>query len=182
MPYTVLMPVIAATVLHGGPHTLGFLMTASGVGALTGALYLASRTSVLGLGRVMVMATITFGAGLTIFAFSHVLWLSLLVLPIVGGGMMVEMASTNTILQTVVDEQLRGRVMAFYAMAFLGTAPIGSLIAGVFAARFGAPLTIAFGGAACVIAGIVFAIQLPALRTLVRPVYIARGVIPSVDG
>jgi hypothetical protein len=92
------------------------------------------------------------------------------------------MASTNTILQTVVDEHLRGRVMAFYAMAFLGTAPIGSLIAGVAAARIGAPLTIAFGGAACVIAGIVFAIQLPALRTLVRPVYIARGVIPSVDG
>src|SRR5581483_5110697 len=135
LPYTVLMPAIASTVLHGGPHTLGFLMTASGLGALVGALYLASRPSVLGLGRVMVFATLAFGASLIAFSLSRWLWLSLVVLPFVGGGMMVETASTNTILQTIVEERLRGRVMAFYTMAFLGTAPIGSLIAGILADR-----------------------------------------------
>src|SRR5690349_14800106 len=129
MPYTVLMPDIASRTLHGGPHTLGVLMTASGLGAVGGALYLASRRSVLGLGRVMGFATAAFGAGLVAFALARSLWVALLVLPIVGAGMMIEMASTNTILQTIVEEDLRGRVMSFYTMAFLGTAPIGSLIA-----------------------------------------------------
>ncbi|HWG33531.1 MAG TPA: MFS transporter, partial [Gemmatimonadaceae bacterium] len=127
MPYTVLMPAIATQTLHGGAHTLGFLMTASGVGALIGALYLASRLSVIGLEDVSAMATITFGFGLIGFALSRQLWLSLAILPIVGAGFMVQMASINTIIQTLVDERLRGRVMAFYVMAFLGTAPIGSL-------------------------------------------------------
>ncbi|HEY7393596.1 MAG TPA: MFS transporter, partial [Gemmatimonadaceae bacterium] len=110
MPYTVLMPIIATKVLHGGPHTLGFLMTASGLGAVVGALYLASRRSVLGLGRVMVVATTTFGAALVLFSFARSLPMALTVLPFVGGGMMVEMASTNTILQTVTVDHLRGRV------------------------------------------------------------------------
>ncbi len=177
MPYTILMPAIAATTLHGGPHTLGFLMTASGAGALVGAFYLASRSSVLGLGRVMVVATMMFGAGLVLFSFSRWLWLSLLILPIVGGGMMVELASTNTMLQTIVEERLRGRVMAFYAMAFLGTAPIGSLIGGVLAARIGAANTILIGGIACIIAGIWFATKLGALSALLRPIYIEKGII-----
>ena len=153
MPYTVLMPAIASVRLHGGPHTLGFLMTASGLGALAGALYLASRNSVLGLGRAMVLSTIAFGIGLAAFSQSRVLWLSLLLLPVVGGGMMVETAATNTILQTIVEEQMRGRVMSFYTMAFLGTAPLGSLIADVAADRIGAPTTILLGGIACVAAG-----------------------------
>ena len=130
MPYTVLMPAIATKVLHGDSHTLGFLMTASGCGALAGALYLASRRTVLGLGRVIAIAACTFGVGLVLFSLSRSTLLSLLVLPVAGAGMMVTMASTNTVLQTIVEERLRGRVMAFYAMAFLGTAPIGSLIAG----------------------------------------------------
>ena len=177
MPYTVLMPAIASSLLHGGPHTLGFLMTASGAGALVGALYLASRPSVVGLGMVMVRATMVFGASLVVFSLSRNLWLSLAVLPFVGGGMMVETASTNTVLQTIVEERLRGRVMSFYAMAFLGTAPIGSLLAGVLAARIGATQTIMWGGLACIVAGVWFAYNLEGLRELVRPIYLEKGII-----
>ena len=179
MPYSVLMPVIAAQVLHGGAHTLGFLMTASGVGALVGALYLAYRQSIVGLGKVMVLSTFVFGIGLAAFGFSKTLWLSLVLLTVVGGGMTIEMASTNTIIQTIVEERLRGRVMAFYAMAFLGTAPIGSLLAGVLADRIGAPATIVIGGLACIVAGVWFSRKLPALSELVRPIYVARGIIPD---
>jgi MFS family permease len=177
MPYTVLMPAISATVLHGGAHTLGFLMTASGVGALVGALYLASRHSVVGLGRLMVLSTAAFGAGLVCFSFSRTLWLSLLVLPVVGAGMMVTMAATNTIIQTVVPEELRGRVMAFYTMAFLGTAPIGSLLAGVAADRIGTQRTILLGGVLCLGAAGWFAMRLPQFRVLVRPIYVERGIL-----
>jgi MFS family permease len=179
MPYTVLMPAIATDRLHGGAHTLGFLMTASGLGALAGALYLASRNSVLGLGRAMVFSTIAFGAGLMAFSQSKLLWLSLLLLPVVGGGMMVETASTNTILQTIVEERMRGRVMSFYTMAFLGTAPLGSLFAGLLADRIGASMTILLGGLACVAAGIWFGWRLPSLRALLRPIYVQKGIIPS---
>jgi MFS family permease len=181
MPYTVLMPAIAANVLHGGPHTLGYLMTSSGVGALAGAFYLASRRSVLGLGKVMVLATGAFGVGLVIFSLSHVLWLSLLILPVVGGGMMVEMASTNTILQTVVADDMRGRLMSFYAMAFLGTAPLGSLMAGFVADRIGPLNTITVGGVACIIAAGIFAVRLPVLRQHVRPIYIERGILVAAE-
>ena len=177
MPYSVLMPAIATSVLHGDSHTLGFLMTASGFGALVGALYLASRASVLGLGRVIAMAAVTFGIGLILFSLSRKLLLSLAVLPVVGAGMMVTMASTNTVLQTIVEERLRGRVMAFYAMAFLGTTPIGSLIAGVVADRIGPTATIGLGGVACIAGGIWFAVKLPKLRAQVRPIYIERGII-----
>jgi len=178
MPYTVLMPVIAGQVLHGGPGTLGLLMTATGVGALAGTLYLASRQSVVGLGRVMMYATLLFGASLIAFSLSRVFWLSLAVLPLVGAGLIVQMAATNTVLQTIVDDRFRGRVMAFYTMAFLGTAPIGSLIAGVLADRIGAPATIAAGGAACVACGLWFRSKLPLLRRLVRPIYVERGILP----
>ena len=181
MPYTVLMPMISSTILHGGAHTLGFLMTASGVGALAGALYLASRSSVLGLGRIMVLSTATFGVGLVVFSLSRTLWFALLALPFVGAGMMITMASTNTIIQTVVSEELRGRVMAFYTMAFLGTAPIGSLLAGVAADRIGPTATVRFGGVACIAAALWFASRLPALRLLVRPIYVERGIIASAE-
>jgi MFS family permease len=181
MPYTVLMPAIAANVLHGGPHTLGYLMTASGFGALAGAFYLASRRSVLGLGRVMVLATASFGAGLIAFALSRVLWLSLLLLPVVGGGMMVEMASTNTILQTIVEDEMRGRVMAFYTMAFLGTAPLGSLLAGFVADHIGPMNTITLGGAVCVLGAVAFSARLPKLRAHVRPIYIERGILAAAE-
>jgi MFS family permease len=181
MPYTVLMPVIATQTLHGGAHTLGFLMTASGLGAVCGALYLASRRSVLGLGRVMVFATLAFGIGLVAFSQVRTLWVALAVLPVVGAGMMIEMASTNTILQTIVTEELRGRVMSFYAMAFLGTAPIGSLLAGIVANRVGASPTILLGGVACIAGGIWLALRLRGIRELVRPIYVERGIISAVQ-
>jgi MFS family permease len=181
MPYTILMPMIASTVLHGGAHTLGFLMTASGLGAVAGALYLASRASVVGLGRIMVISTLTFGVGLVVFGLVRWLWLALVVLPFVGAGFMVEMASTNTILQTITEEHLRGRVMAFYTMAFLGTAPIGSLLSGVIADRIGAPATIMVGGVAVVGGALWLALRLPRLRELVRPIYVERGILAAVQ-
>jgi MFS family permease len=181
MPYTVLMPAIATNLLHGGPHTLGFLMTASGVGALAGALYLASRRTVLGLGRAMVYSTSAFGLGLIAFSMSRSLWLSLLVLPFVGGGMMVTMAATNTIIQTIVTEELRGRVMSFYTMAFLGTAPIGSLIAGLAADRIGPTRTILVGGICCLVVVVWFAFRLPKVREIVRPIYMERGIIAAAE-
>jgi MFS family permease len=179
MPYTVLMPVIATKSFHGGAHTLGFLMTASGIGAVLGALYLASRQTVVGLGRVMALATLAFGAGLVAFGFARSLWTALLVLPVVGAGFMIEMASTNTILQTITEEHLRGRVMAFYAMAFLGTAPIGSLIAGLVADRIGASSTIVLGGVACIAGALWLATRLPGLRAEVRPIYLERGLLSA---
>jgi len=183
MPYTVLMPAYAAEVLHGGPNTLGLLMTASGVGALGGGLYLASRQSVVGLGRVAAYSTVIFGAGLMAFAFTTSLWVALAVLPFVGAGFMVEMAATNTVLQTLVTDDLRGRVMAFYTMAFFGTAPLGSLLAGLAADRIGARWTIAAGGVISVAAGFWLVSRLPALRAIVRPIYIERGIlpVPAVD-
>lgn len=183
MPYTVLMPAIATRVLHGGANTLGFLMGATGIGALAAALYLASRHTVVGLGRAIAGAVMVFGAGLIAFGASHHLLLSILILPFVGGAFMLALAATNTIVQTIVEEQLRGRVMAFYAMAILGTSPIGSLLAGVLASRIGAPATIQLGGAACMAGGIVFALRLSRLRELVRPIYVRQGIIavPAVD-
>jgi MFS family permease len=154
-------------------------MTASGVGALAGALYLASRQSVLGLGRVMVASAALFGAGLVAFSFSRSLILSLAILTTVGAGMMITMASTNTIVQTIVREELRGRVMAFYSMAFLGTAPLGSLMAGAIAERVGPTNTILAGGIGCIAAATWFAMRLPLIREQVRPIYIERGIIAA---
>jgi MFS family permease len=179
VPYTVLMPAFVSEILHGGPGALGWLMAASGVGALGGTVYLAARPSVVGLGRVMAVATICLGLGLIAFSLSRSLWLSAALLGIVGAGFIVQMAATNTVLQTIVDDRFRGRVMAFYTMAFLGTAPIGSLMAGLLAARIGAPITIAIGGAACIAAAVWFSTRLPILRALVRPLYIARGILPA---
>jgi MFS family permease len=177
MPYTVLMPAVAVKLLHGDSHTLGWLMTASGVGALGGAVYLASRASVVGLGRAIAVATTVFGAGLVAFGLSRALWLSLLILPVIGAGFMVALAATNTIVQTITEEHLRGRVMAFYAMAFLGTAPLGSLLAGVLADRLGEPMTIMLGGGACILGSAWFGSRLPRLRELVRPIYLKQGII-----
>jgi MFS family permease len=180
MPYMVLMPAIATRVLGGGAHTLGFLMAAIGVGALAGTLYLASRRSVIGLGRLIVVACAVFGVGLIAFSRSRGFWLSFAVLIPTGMGMMVQMAASNTVLQTVVDEDKRGRVMSFYTMAFFGTVPFGSLFAGWMADRFGPEDTIAFGGASCVVGALLFLRTLPELRRLVRPVYVRLGILPDV--
>jgi MFS family permease len=177
MPYTVLMPVFAKNVLHGGPQTLGFLLGASGVGAAVGAIYLASRTSVLGLGKLIVIASSIFGIGLIAFSISRILWLSLLLLVLTGFGMMVQMASSNTVLQTIVEEDKRGRVMSLYTMAFMGMAPFGSLLAGSLASRIGAPGTITISGVACILGSILFARKLPLLRELVRPIYMRKGIV-----
>lgn len=177
MPYAVLMPAIASKVLHGGPHTLGILMTASGVGALLGTFYLASRHTVVGLGKVIVVATIGLSLALIVFSLSKSLWLSLVVLPFVGAGMMLQSASANTILQTVVDEKLRGRVMAFYSVAILGTQPIGSLVAGLIADRAGTETAIMIGAFFCLLGGIWFAIRRPRLAAYIRPIYVERGIM-----
>jgi MFS family permease len=181
MPYAVLMPVFAAKVLHGDAGTQGLLMGASGVGALAGTVYLASRHTVVGLGKVIVASTLMLSAGLIVFSFSHTLLVSLAVLPFVGAGMMLQAASANTILQTVVEEELRGRVMAFYSVAVLGTMPIGSLIAGIVANRIGAPRTIFIGAIACIFAALWFASRRPLLARHVRPIYVERGILPPPD-
>lgn len=180
MPYTVLLPVIAARTLGGGPHTLGFLMGAMGVGALGGALYLASRTTVLGLGRLIPIAAGLFGGGLIALGLSRSLTLSLGLMAITGLGFMVHMAASNTLIQTLVREEMRGRVMAFYTVAFTGLTPFGSLLAGAVAGRLGAPETVLGGGVVCVLGAAVFAMQLPALRAVVRPIYVERGILSEV--
>jgi MFS family permease len=177
MPYTVLMPAVATRVLHGGAHTLGFLMTASGVGALGGTLYLASRKSVLGLGRILVYAAGLFGACLIVFSLSHSFWLSFALLIPTGLGMMVQMAASNTILQTLVDDDKRGRVMSFFTMAFFGTVPFGSLFAGAMAEVVGEMTTIMVGGACCMLGALWFYRTLPTMREAVRPIYIRLGIL-----
>jgi MFS family permease len=179
-PYSVLMPMFATDVLHGEPHTLGFLVASIGVGALAGALFLARRRSVRGLGSVIVRAVATFGAGLLALSIVRLTWLACVVLAVTGFGMMVHMASSNTILQTLVDHDKRGRVMSLYTVAFMGTMPLGSLLAGALAARIGAPRTVAIGGTLCLVAAAAFARALPALRLQVRPIYARLGIIPEV--
>jgi MFS family permease len=179
MPYTVLMPVFATKILHGGPSTLGFLMTASGTGALVSALFLASRASILGLGMVIVRGTLFCGIGLIAFALSRELWLSLAMMFATGFGMMTQMAASNTILQTIVEDDKRGRVMSLNTMAFMGVAPLGSLLAGGLAGWIGAPNTLVIGGICCLLTALAFAARLPALREQVRPIYVQAGILPE---
>ena len=180
VPYTVMMPVFATTVFQGGPHTLGILMTSSGCGALFGALWLAQRQSVIGLSRVIPMASALFGAGLMAFSFTDLLWLAIPCLIVAGFGFMVQMASSNTVIQTIVDDEKRGRVMGFYMMAFLGTAPFGSLLAGWLASRIGAPQTLLVGGVCCLLGALWFASALPAIRSAIRPIYVRLGILPEM--
>ncbi len=180
MPYSVLVPVFAKDVLHGNAHTFGFLMTAAGSGALAGTFYLASRQSVRGLGRVIVMATIAFALGLFSFALSHSLALSLGALALTGFGAMTFISSCNTVLQTVLDEDKRGRVMSFFTVAFLGMAPFGSLGAGTMAGIIGPQNTLLVGGLGCLVGAAIFARQIPHLRAAVRPIYVRMGIIQEV--
>jgi MFS family permease len=181
IPYRVLMPIIASQVLHGGAHTLGFLMGAMGVGALIGALYLASRTAVPGLGRLLPFAAATFGASLIGVGLSRSLLLSLLFMVTAGIGFMLHLAASNTLLQTLVREDMRGRVMALYTMAFMGMATFGSLLAGAVAVYLGAPRTLMAGGFVCILGAIAFRYKLPQLREQARPVYVAKGILPAVS-
>ena len=181
MPYTVLMPVFAEKILHGGPNTLGILMAATGIGALMGAMFLASRKTVLGLGRQIPRMAGLFGIGLIAFSFSRYLWLSVILLIATGLGFMVQMAVSNTIIQTIVEENKRGRVMSFYTMAFMGTIPFGSLLAGTLADHIGAPETLIIGGIGCIAGAIWFQLALPRLREFVRPIYVSKGILPEAN-
>jgi len=174
--YTQLLPIFAQQVLHGDARTQGYLLSAAAVGALAGALYLAGRRSVLGLEKIIARAPLVFGAGLIVLGASHWLWVSLAVMPIIGIGLMVHMASTNTVLQTIVDDGKRGRVMSFYTMAFMGMVPLGSLLAGILADIAGAQWTVIGGGVCCIAGSIGFTRGLPVLRSLVLPVYASRGI------
>jgi len=193
MPFVVLMPVFAVKVLNGGPHTLGFLMGAMGVGALVSAISLAARRSVRGLIRMIPVAAAVFGVGLIGFGLSHVFWLSMLMAMVAGMGMMQGMAASNTVIQTLVSEDKRGRVMSYYTMAFMGMAPFGSLLAGMLANAIppmpfwfvggtplsGAQWTVLFNGVIVVLGAAWFMTQLPALRRVVRPIYQEMGIIPA---
>ena len=176
----VLMPVLAKEILHGGSNTYGFLMGATGFGALLGALYLASRETILKLGRIIPLATLLLGSGLIILSFSTIFFISMMLMVIIGLGMMIHTAASNTVLQTITDDDKRGRVMSFYTMAIMGTAPFGSLMAGGLAKLIGTPVTIMIGGAASVLGGLFFLKKLPELKSIVRPVYIRMGILPEV--
>ena len=174
MPYSVLMPILADRVLHGGARALGLLMAFSGFGALAAALTLAVRRGVRGLGRWVAISAAGFGASLIAFSLSRSLWLSAALLVPVGYGLMLEMASSNTLIQAMVPDALRGRVMSVYSMMFMGMAPLGSLVAGLLAGRIGAPATIAAGGAVCIAAAGVFGSQIPALKAEARAMILAQ--------
>jgi MFS family permease len=169
MPYATLLPIFAQEVLHGGAQTLGFLMAAAGIGALAGAMFLASRESVLGLETVLVVAAAIFGAGLIAFSLSRVFWVSFGLMIVSGFGMMVHMAAANTLVQTFVDDDKRGRVMSLHTMAVRGMVPLGSLIAGALASQIGAPATLTLGGICCVLGACIVASRRAAFKAPATP-------------
>jgi MFS family permease len=180
MSYTVMMPVFARDILHGSARTYGFLMAAAGCGAMASTLYLASRRSVLGLGRLISRATLLFGAGLISFSFSDSLPVSILFLTLTGFGSMALIASSNTILQTIVEDDKRGRIMSLFTMSFMGMAPFGSLIAGAITNGFGVRMALSIGGVTCLTGGLLFARNLPKIRSHVRPIYVQKGILSEV--
>ncbi len=175
--YAVLLPVFAAQVLHGGARTLGWLTGASGVGALVSALSLVVRKSVVGLARMVKIASAMLGVALILFGLSHVLWLSLVLMVFVGFGLMQCASASNTIIQSLVTEDKRARVMSYYTMAFFGAAPFGSLFAGMLAHQIGAPHTVMVTGAFCVAGSIWFTLELPKIRRVMRPIYEEMGLL-----
>lgn len=174
--YTQLLPIFAEQVLHGDALTQGFLVSAAGIGALIGAVYLAGRQNARGLERVIALAPALFGGGLIVLGLSSQLWLTLAVMPVIGLGLMIQMASTNTVLQTIVEDDKRGRIMSFYSMAFTGMIPLGSLLAGSMAQYIGAPLVVIIGGICCIAGSIAFVIRLPAMRKLIHPIYVCQEI------
>jgi MFS family permease len=179
--YSVLLPVFASQVLHGGPTTLGWLTSASGIGALMSTLALALRKSVVGLTRMVQIAGTVLGLALILFGLSHVLWLSLTLMVLVGFGLMQCVTGINTILQSLAPEGMRGRVMSYYTMAFFGAAPCGSLLASALAERMGAPTAVGLTGAACVVGSIWFALELPRVTAAIRPIYVERGLLKAEE-
>ncbi len=177
--YLVLLPVFAKDILSGNATTLGYLNSAVGIGALSAALYLASRKSTLGLGKIIATTTFIFAFSLILFSFSKSITLSLIILLFCGYGMMIQTAGSNTILQTLSNDDMRGRVMSFYTVAFRGMAPFGSLMAGAMADSFGAPVTVLISGIACLAVGIHFSKNLKIIRLAARPIYKQKGLIPE---
>ena len=182
MPYSTLMPAYTVERLGGDSHTLGFMVAATGLGALAAALYLASRRSVVGLGSVLARATAAFGVALITLAVVRSPWLAAPALVVAGCGMMLQLAGTNTIVQSLVDEDKRGRVMSLYTLAFFGAAPLGALLGGALAGQVGTHVAIGLGGGACMIIAVVFRAALPRLRAVSRPLYVAKGLLPPPDG
>ncbi|MBW4547391.1 MAG: MFS transporter [Symplocastrum torsivum CPER-KK1] len=181
MPYTILIPIFAKNILQGSAETLGFLMAAVGVGALVGGVYLSSRSTVIGLGKIIAIAPAIFGTGLVIFSQSRILWLSLFMMFLVGFGGILQIASSNTILQTIVEDDKRGRLMSLYTMSFLGILPFGNLASGALADKIGAPDTLMIGGFCCILGSLAFTKQLPQLRRLIRPIYVEIGLLDKAS-
>lgn len=177
-PYTVLLPLIAAQVLHGGAATLGWLTAASGIGALASGLSLTLRKTVVGLTRMLQIAATLLGMGLVLLGFSHTLWISLAVLLVVGFGMMQGPSISNTIIQTLTTEDKRVRVMSYYTAAFFGMTPFGSLLAGTLAEHFGPLHTLMMAGACCLAGALWFTMELPKMRAVMRPIYQEMGLLP----
>jgi MFS family permease len=178
-PYTVILPIFAGQVLHGDAHTLGWLTGASGIGALTSGLSLTLRKSAVGLTRMIALASGIFGVALILFGLSHTLWLSLILMLFAGFGMLQSAAASNTVIQTLVPEDKRARVMGYYTMAFVGSAPFGSLISGTLAHWIGAPHTVMVTGSFCLAGSLWFTFQLPRIRAVMRPIYQQMGLIPK---
>jgi MFS family permease len=176
---TILVPVIAEDVLKGGAESLGFLMAASGVGALTGGIYLATRQTILGIGNLIALAPAILGTGLIAFSLSQFLPFSLFTMLFVGLGTILQIAASNTFLQTIVEDDKRGRLMSLYTMSFLGMIPVGNLLGGILASRIGAPNTLIIDGIVCILGSIIFSRQLPALRQIMRPIYEQKGIVIS---
>jgi MFS family permease len=180
MPYVVLLPVFAREILHGDARTLGFLMGTGGVGAITGAIFLASQKNVSKLSNIIVSSMCVFAVGAIAFSMSKVLWFSMIMTALIGFGIMVLIAAINTVLQSIVDDDKRGRVMSLYTMAFIGMAPFGSLLAGSVAHFIGAPYTIFAGAVLCLLAAAVFNSKLAAIKKAIHPIFVRKGILPQV--
>ncbi len=177
MQYIIFIPIFTVNVLHGGAEVQGYLMAASGMGALVGAMYLVTRQTILGLGKFLAIAPATLGVGLIGFALSHSLLLSLGTMLLIGLGMILEIAIANTILQTIIEDDKRGRVMSLYGMAFVGVIPLGNLSGGILANHIGTSNTLIIDGIACILGALIFQSQLPSLRRIIRPIYLEKGIL-----
>ena len=180
-PYSTLLPIFAGQVLHGGPHTLGWLTAASGVGALTSGISLTLRKSPAKLTYMIAIAASLFGVSLILFGLSRWIWLSIPLMFFVGFGMLQSVSASNTVIQTLVPEDKRGRVMGYYTMAFVGSAPFGSLLAGSLAHWIGAPVTVMLTGSCVLVGAVLFAFQLPKLHAIIHPIYREKGILPAIE-
>ncbi|MBW4591512.1 MAG: MFS transporter [Brasilonema angustatum HA4187-MV1] len=181
MQYTIIVPIFAEEIYKGGAQTLGFFMAASGVGALAGGIYLATRQTVVGLGKLIALAPGVLGIGLIAFSLSRFLPFSLLALLLVGVGIIIQVAGSNTVLQTILEDDKRGRVMSFFNMSFLGITPFGNLLGGALADRIGATNTLILDGIACILGYIFFSRQLPRIRQLVHSIYVEKGILTTTQ-